>query len=305
MINQPRPVTGGLTHQGGKLPQKIYQPTQTFIHHGSYWPLISALGVGFLPTGLLVFVWGGKLGLLILALGGAITLLGIGGWTHTLVREKLIVSSVSPIVSGASGAELRDSGKWSESAHHKQNLKESGLKNSVKLFLVSETAVFGALFAHHFYSRAHFPIWPPAGAPELATRIPAIATLILMSSSFTIKWAHSALQKGKQVACQWLVLLTILLGVAFLSAQGYEWGFLKAFDQFTQKSGTFGTSFYMMTGFHGLHVSMGLIVLALTYIRLRLGHFDPHNHFFFTASSWYWHFVDVVWIFLFGTIYLV
>jgi len=247
--------------------------------HASYWPLILALGVGFLPLGLLLQVWAGKIGYLFLGLGGLITLFAIAGWTHTLIREKIDLAEIL----------------W----------RESWQRNAVKLFLVSEAAIFGALFAHHYYARAHFPIWPPEGAPELETRIPAIATLILMSSSFTMQWAHQALLKGKMVLSQRWVLLSIILGTIFLSCQAYEWGFLKAFDQFTLKSGTFGTSFYMMTGFHGLHVSMGLIVLTLTYVRLRLKHFTPQNHFFFTGSSWYWHFVDIVWVFLFGTIYLV
>ena len=261
-----------------KLSDQSYSHAAGYEHHGSYWPIILALGVGFLPLGVLLDVWVGKIGYLFLGLGGLITLTGIGGWTHTLIKEKIdLVEFIS---------------------------REGWQRNAVKLFLVSEAAIFGALFAHHYYARAHFPVWPHSGAPELNTRIPAIATLLLMSSSFTMQHAHQLLLKGKQIASQRWVLFTILLGIIFLSCQAYEWGFLKAFDQFTLKSGTFGTTFYMMTGFHGLHVSMGLIVLMLTFVRLRLGHFTPQNHFFLVGASWYWHFVDIVWVFLFGTIYL-
>ncbi|MCI0530695.1 MAG: cytochrome c oxidase subunit 3, partial [candidate division Zixibacteria bacterium] len=171
-------------------------------------------------------------------------------------------------------------------------------------FLVSEAAIFGALFFHHFYSRVHAAVWPPEGSPELHTRLPFIATVLLASSSFTVHWALKAIEEGKKIASQRWLLFTLLLGIVFLSIQGYEWGYLKSFDEFTLKNGTFGTTFYMMTGFHGLHVSMGLVLLAMTFVRLQLGHFTPQNHFFYTGTSWYWHFVDVVWVFLFGTMYL-
>lgn len=261
------------------LTGQSYAQAAEYSHHGSYWPIILALGVGLLPFGLLLDVWAGKIGLYILGLGGLVTLSAIGGWTHTIIAQKFDL------------AELLQ--------------RESLRRNTVKLFLVSEAAIFGALFAHHYYARAHFAVWPPAGAPTLSTRLPAIATLILVASSFTMQWAHRALLKGKMLLSQRFVILSIILGIVFLSCQGYEWGFLRAFDQFTLKSGTFGTSFFMMTGFHGAHVTIGLIVLMLTYVRLSLGHFTPKDHFFFTGASWYWHFVDVVWIFLFTTMYLV
>jgi len=260
------------------LTEPEYAHAVGYEHHGSWWPIFLALGIGLMPTGVLLLVWAGKFGLVLLALGGVMTLTGVGGWLNVLIKERL--------------------------AHLDAADREAWSRNAIKLFLVSEAAVFGALFAHHYYARAHFPTWPPEGAPHLDLTIPAIATTLLIASSFTMEHAHKLLLKGKMPATQRWVILTILLGGIFLSCQAYEWGFLKVFDQFTLKSGTFGTSFFMMTGFHGLHVSMGLIVLILTFVRLRLGHFTPRNHFFFVGASWYWHFVDVVWWFLFMTMYL-
>ncbi len=247
--------------------------------HNSQWPILLAIGIGFIPIGIVNYIWGNKFGLGLIIFGAVMTLGSLAGWANTLIKEKLQL------------LDLEEKDRW--------------LRNGMKLFLVSEAAIFGALFAHHYYAKTHFPVWPPEGAPHLDTRLPAIATLILMSSSFTIQWAHSLLQRRNFAWCKRFVVLTILLGAIFLWMQGNEWGFLKAYDQFTVKSGTFGTSFFMMTGFHGLHVSIGLILLFITYIRLRLGHFQDKRHFSFVAASWYWHFVDIVWVFLFGTIYLV
>ncbi len=257
----------------------VTHPSAEHQTHNSHWPILLALGIAFIPTGVVLYVWGNKFGLEVLIFGGVATLGALAGWAQALLKEKL------------SQLDLVEKDKW--------------LRNGMKLFLVSEAAIFGALFAHHYYAKTHFPVWPPEGAPHLDTRYPAIATLILMSSSFTIQWAHSLLVKGKRILCRRLVLSTILLGAIFLWIQGNEWGYLKAYDQFTVKSGTFGTTFFMMTGFHGMHVSVGLILLSIVYVRLRLGHFQPQRHFAFVAASWYWHFVDIVWIFLFGTIYLV
>jgi len=244
----------------------------------SYWPIALATAVGFLACGLLIQLWAGPWGSGLLVFSGLGTVICLMGWANRMIG---------------------DMGHIPDVTH-----EDHGLRMGVLLFLASETAVFGALFAHHYYARFHAAQWPPQGAPKLETHLPAIATLILMFSSATMQWAHAALLQGKRRAASWLVLLTIALGVVFLGFQGYDWGFLKVYDKFTQTSGTFGTTFYSMTGFHGLHVTVGLIFLMLVWIRLRLGHFDPQRHFSFVAASWYWHFVDVVWIFLFFTIYL-
>jgi cytochrome c oxidase subunit III len=244
----------------------------------SFWPVALAMTVGLIPVGLLLDIWLGKWGTGIMVLAGLASVLCLMGWANRVIR---------------------DMGEVPDAAH-----EDRGLRMSVILFLASEITIFGALFAHHFYSRFHAAHWPPDGAPTLSTALPAIATLILMVSSATMQWAHAALAKGKRKAASNWVLLTFLMGIVFLGFQGHEWGFLREYDKFTQTSGTFGTSFYSMTGFHGLHVTVGLIMLGLVWMRLRMGHFDPQKHFSFAAAAWYWHFVDAVWIFLFFTMYL-
>jgi cytochrome c oxidase subunit III len=246
----------------------------------SYWPIALALAVGVLPIGFLVSVWGGHEAVALLITGGLATVICLMGWANSLIHE---TAEFAPASSAADD-------RW--------------MRMGLKLFLISEAAIFGAFFAHHYYSRGHAAQWPPAGAPHLSTTLPAIATLILMSSSASMEWAHSLLMRGRRRAASWLTLSTIILGIIFLGFQGHEWGFLRAYDQFTQRSGTFGTTFFTMTGFHGLHVATGIVMLSIVWLRLQLGHFDPRRHFSFVAASWYWHFVDLIWILLFFTMYL-
>ncbi len=247
--------------------------------HGSWWPPILGLGTGFLPFGFITLLWWSKdVGIALLSIGSLISLFAMSGWVHSVIREKYAIQY--------------DTGEY------------DWLKNGMKLFLISEAMIFGAFFAHHFYTRAHFAVWPPAGAPHLDTRLPAIATLLLVFSSFTMEWAHKALVHNRRTWAERWVMFSLLLGIIFLSIQGYEWGHLHEFDKFVFNKGIFGSQFYSMTGFHGLHVSVGLVLLASVWVRLKLGHFSTGRHFGFLASLWYWHFVDIVWVFLFTTIYL-
>lgn len=243
----------------------------------SWYPFILAIGIGMLPFGAISIFWDGTFGPVLLTFGAIGALIGMGGWAHAMIKEK-------------SNPHTAHEYKW--------------LKQSVLLLLVSETAIFGALFVHHFYARWHFAQWPPVGAPEIPVRLPAIATLLLMTSSITCEFAHrNLIANQKRKSLLWLAA-TIILGVAFLTMQAFEYGFLYTFDKFTLNSGTFGTSFFIMTGFHGLHVAIGLVLLLVVFFRMWMGHFEADRHFSFLAASWYWHFVDIIWIFLFGTIYL-
>jgi cytochrome c oxidase subunit 3 len=244
----------------------------------SFWPLLLALSIGVLPVGFLLSVWTNK-GTALLVIGGVLVVTCLMGWANQLIRE---TSSLPDIL---------EDDRW--------------MRNGMKLFLLSEAAIFGAFFAHYYSTRISAPTWPLAGAPKLSTTLPAIATLILMSSSVTMEFAHKALKIGRRGVASLLTLVTIILGVIFLSFQGHEWGFLRTYDKFTHQSGISGTLFYVMTGFHGAHVATGILMLLIVWFRLRLGHFDPQRHFSFLAASWYWHFVDVVWIALFFSIYLI
>src|SRR5690606_10395535 len=131
----------------------------------------------------------------------------------------------------------------------------------------------------------------------------ALNTLILLTSGATLTWAHHGLLKNKRSQLKNGLLLTVLLGAIFMGFQVYE--YMHAYSDLNLRltSGIYGSTFYLLTGFHGLHVTIGAIMLAVMYFRSRAGHFTPESHFAFEAAAWYWHFVDVVWLFLFVVVY--
>ena len=170
------------------------------------------------------------------------------------------------------------------------------------LFIASEVMFFGGLFAAYFNSRAaHVGEWrPPAGAPELEILPIALPiTIILVSSSFTMQFAVWAIRRGDQRALKRWIGLTLALGVAFLLGQLYDYSQLG----FGINGGIFGTTFYTLTGFHGAHVFGGAVGLTILLARSVQGQFSARNHIAVEAISMYWHFVDVVWIALFTTLY--
>jgi len=134
--------------------------------------------------------------------------------------------------------------------------------------------------------------------------LPLVNTILLVSSSFTLTWAHHALRKGDRSKLKLGLGVTILLGAAFLTLQAEE--YVHAYNELglTLGSGIYGATFFMLTGFHGAHVTMGTIILTVMFIRILRGHFDAEHHFGFEAGAWYWHFVDVVWIGLFVFVYV-
>jgi cytochrome c oxidase subunit 3 len=170
------------------------------------------------------------------------------------------------------------------------------------LFIASEVMFFGGLFAAYFNSRAaHQGEWaPPVGAPELEILPVALPiTIILISSSFTMQFGVWAIRRGDQRALRRWVALTLILGVAFLLGQLYDYSQLG----FGIGDGIFGTTFYTLTGFHGAHVFGGAVGLTILLARASQGQFSGRNHVAVEAISMYWHFVDVVWIALFSTLY--
>jgi len=135
--------------------------------------------------------------------------------------------------------------------------------------------------------------------------IPAWNTAILLSSGATVTFAHWALKKGNRSALCWWLAATVLLGFIFVYLQASEYGHAYHELDLTLKSGVYGSTFFMLTGFHGFHVTMGATMLLVILIRSTKGHFSAHNHFAFEAVAWYWHFVDVVWLGLFVFVYWV
>ncbi|MCW9053954.1 MAG: cytochrome c oxidase subunit 3 [Motiliproteus sp.] len=200
-------------------------------------------------------------------------------------------------------------------------------------FIASEVFFFLAFFGALYYIRnialpwlggdgylgttnellydGYTPVWPTHGPGEMggdfivmgAWGIPAINTFILLTSGATITWAHWGLKLNKQNHLVWGLASTIGLGVIFVILQAYEYGHAYSDLNLTLETGIYGSTFYMLTGFHGFHVTMGAIMLMAILGRSLKGHFSPHNHFAFEAVAWYWHFVDVVWLGLFIFVY--
>jgi cytochrome c oxidase subunit III len=182
------------------------------------------------------------------------------------------------------------------------------------LFIASEVMFFVAWFWAYF-SSALFPadavhvartalfggVWPPKGIETFDPwHLPLLNTLILLTSGTTVTWAHHALLHGDRKGLKWGLICTIVLGALFTCVQAYEYGHAA----FAFSGNIYGATFFMATGFHGAHVLIGTIFLIVCLIRALKGHFTPTHHLGFEFAAWYWHFVDVVWLFLFACIYV-
>ncbi len=168
------------------------------------------------------------------------------------------------------------------------------------LFIASEVMFFGGLFAAYFNIRADADEWPPVGLHELHATVPAIFTCVLILSSLTMHLAVLAIRRGNVKALTRWVAITLILGVIFLAGQVYDYSTL----DFTIRDGVYGSTFYTLTGFHGAHVFGGAVYLFIVLIRSMSGQFSRSHHAAVEGASMYWHFVDIVWIALFFTLYV-
>ena len=168
------------------------------------------------------------------------------------------------------------------------------------LLIVTEASLFAYLLFSYFYlgSMAQGP-WPPEGPPSLRLVLPN--TILLLISSGTMYWAETGIKKGEGGRLRIGLLLTLALGILFLIIQGFEY----SNKHITITSNAYGSLFFTITGFHGAHVAAGLIMIAVVAVRAFLGHFNSRRHEAVTNVSWYWHFVDVVWLSVFTSLYLI
>jgi cytochrome c oxidase subunit 3 len=177
----------------------------------------------------------------------------------------------------------------------------SNMLLAVKLAILSEVMLFGALFAAYFVVRSESPGWPPvAGLERPDLLLPGLNTLLLISSSGTMQWAVRSARGGNRPRILRWLGLTLLLGGTFLAIQAYEF----ASNGFGLTAGIFGSTFYVLTGFHGAHVLAGLILIGIVANRARRGLVSAEHHTAVEATSYYWHFVDAVWLFLFSSLYV-
>jgi cytochrome c oxidase subunit 3 len=182
------------------------------------------------------------------------------------------------------------------------------LKLTMLLFLGTEVATFGAGFVYYFFIRGG-EVWTEEALPELVvsgdvlSSLVIINTLILIASSFTIHYAHHALLKGNRQRFVRLLGATLFLGLVFLGGQVYEYYEFIVHEGFTVTQGAYGSAFYGLTGLHGLHVSLGAVLIGILFIRALFGHYSAEKHVSVSTVSMYWHFVDVVWVFLVIVLY--
>nr|WJW73286.1 cytochrome c oxidase subunit III [Pygoluciola sp.] len=180
-----------------------------------------------------------------------------------------------------------------------------GLRWGMILFITSEVLFFVSFFWSFFHSSLSPSIeigmiWPPKGIiPFNPIQIPLLNTTILISSGVTVTWAHHSLMENNYKQAIYSLMLTIILGIYFSILQAYEY----MESMFSIADSVYGSSFFMATGFHGIHVMIGTTFLAVCLIRQIKNHFSSNHHFGFEAAAWYWHFVDVVWLFLYISIY--
>nr|QNH69921.1 cytochrome c oxidase subunit III [Osmylus zheanus] len=244
----------------------------------SPWPLTGALGAFFTVSGLVM--WFHQYDNTLLILGNIITLLTMYQWWRDVVRESTFQGLHTSVVA-------------------------LGMRWGMILFIVSEVFFFISFFWAFFHSSLAptielGAIWPPMGIhPFDPMQIPLLNTAILLSSGVTITWAHHALMNNNHTQTIQGLFFTVILGIYFSILQGYE--YMEA--SFTISDSVYGSTFFMATGFHGLHVLIGTTFLLICLIRQINFHFSSLHHFGFEAAAWYWHFVDVVWLFLYISIY--
>jgi cytochrome c oxidase subunit 3 len=246
----------------------------------SPWPLISAFSAFFFTFGTVMFMHGYVGGAFLWQFGFLMILFMMYCWWRDVVREGTI------------------------EGQHTQSV-QSGLRMGMLLFILSEVMFFFAFFWAFFHSSFNPStliggVWPPADLTILDPwKVPLLNTVLLLSSGASVTWAHHSIVQGSKSQASLALIVTIVLATIFTALQGFEY----ATAPFSISDGVYGSIFYMGTGFHGFHVFVGTCFLAVCLARLTFNHFTREQHFGFEAAAWYWHFVDVVWLFLFISIY--
>jgi cytochrome c oxidase subunit 3 len=272
-----------------------------FVPEPSHWPILGSIALLCMASGGVMWMNNAGPGPLLVAIGFAILVFMMFGWFGAVIRE-------------------------SEGNKYNRQVDVS-FRWGMSWFIFSEVMFFAAFFGALFYMRVlsvpwlgdldHKILWPdftadwPVAGPGLkqmftpmeAWGIPALNTLILLSSGATVTWAHWGLKKNNRKQLIWGLVMTVALGILFLVFQADE--YIHAYTELNLRltTGAYGATFFMLTGFHGAHVTIGTIMLIAILGRSIAGHFRPEHHFAFEAVSWYWHFVDVVWLMLFILVY--
>jgi len=279
-----------------------------YVPHGTHWPIIGSIGLTTTVVGFARFLHGSEM--TVMFVGIAILIFMLYGWFGQVIDESM-------------------AGLYNKRV-------DMSFRLGMGWFIFSEVMFFGAFFGALFYARAYsipwlggasnndatawllWPdfeaVWPLLEAPMVdkfesakqamgAWGLPAINTALLLTSGLTVTLAHYALRREDRVWLVYWLFATVALGFLFVGLQALEYSHAYGELNLRMDSGIYGSTFYMLTGFHGFHVTMGATMLLVIMIRAMKGHFTPDNHFGFEAVAWYWHFVDVVWLGLFIFVY--
>ena len=285
-----------------------HNPNRYFVPAPSAWPFVLTAALFTTIYGVWGYLEDKHIGAIPIYVGVAVALFIIFRWIRGVARES---------EGGAYNAQVDRTYRW-----------------GMSWFIFSEVMFFGAFFGALFYARelsvpwlagegaklatnlALWPgfenLWPTNGPANIGGKfetipawgVPFLNTIILISSGGTITMAHHALKESKRTACILWMFATVALGASFLYFQAHEYVHAYTELNLSLHSGVYGSTFFMLTGFHGMHVTLGTIMLSVITLRLILGHFKPDSHFGFEGVAWYWHFVDVVWIGLFVFVYV-
>ena len=280
-----------------------------YVPHHSHWPLVGSVGLFSTMIGAATWLNGHAAGYWVMWAGIAILIYMLFGWFGNVISE-----SIKGMYNRQVDVSFRMGMIW---------------------FIFSEVMFFAAFFGALWYARmlsvpwlggegdgaaTHALLWtgfdgawPTNGPGQVggsfetipAWGIPLLNTLLLLTSGITITIAHHALRAGKRGSLLFWLGATVVLGAVFLYYQVYEYMHAYGDLNLTLGSGIYGSTFFMLTGFHGMHVTLGAIMLTVIWFRCAKGHFTKDNHFGFEAVAWYWHFVDVVWLGLFMFVYVV
>nr|AML25963.1 cytochrome c oxidase subunit III [Staphylinidae sp. BMNH 1274222] len=237
------------------------------------------------------------------ALSAMITMIGIIKWFHMYNNNLFLLGSLITLM--VMYQWWRDISRESTYQGLHTYTVTMGLRWGMILFITSEVFFFISFFWGFFHSSLAPTIelglqWPPLGIETFnPMQIPLLNTLILLTSGLTVTWAHHSMMENNYNQTTQSLILTVLLGIYFSILQGYE--YMEA--SFTISDAVYGSSFFMATGFHGIHVIIGTTFLLVCLLRHINNHFSAIHHFGFEAAAWYWHFVDVVWLFLYISIY--
>jgi cytochrome c oxidase subunit 3 len=278
-----------------------------YVPNRTTWPFTGSIALFIFMIGASMWLNGASVGPYILAMGFALLIYMVFRWFGEVIGES---------EGGVYNADV-----------------DTSFRMGMGWFIFSEVMFFAAFFSALFYARGvsvpwlggdsnNFfsnailwtdwaATWPTNGPGDIGGKfesmgpwgIPALNTALLLTSGVTLTVAHHAIQAGHRGTLNLFLALTFILGFIFMGFQAYE--YMHAYQELnlTLESGIYGTTFYLLTGFHGLHVTLGAIMLLVIWIRCLRGHFTAKNHFAFEAVAWYWHFVDVVWLFLFVFVY--